>query len=113
MDQLCLGGRFRVEAQYTNPTSGETRAGHASPLTGDTGAFWFFGPSNAELMIKVLDGRAVNGHFWVFYGALSDVDYTVTVTDTLTGDRRTYHNDRHQLASRADVAAFPVPAGSR
>jgi hypothetical protein len=113
VDQLCLGGRFRVEVQYTNPTSGEARAGHAAPLTGDTGAFWFFAPGNAELMIKVLDGRAVNGHFWVFYGALSDVEYTITVTDTLTGDHRTYHNDRHQLASRADVDAFPLLAGSR
>jgi hypothetical protein len=54
----------------------------------------------------VLDGRAVNGHFWVFYGALSDVSYTITVTDTVTGISRTYHNDLHQLASRADVTAF-------
>jgi hypothetical protein len=111
-DQLCLGGgRFRVEVQYKDPTSGETRAGHASPLTGDSGAFWFFGPTNAELLIKVLDGRPVNGHFWVFYGALSDVEYTITVTDTVTGKRRTYHNDAHHQASRSDVAAFAAGPG--
>lgn len=104
--QLCLGGRFRVDVQFTDPRNGHTSAATAVPITGDTGAFWFFAPSNLELVIKVLDGRTVNGHFWVFYGALSDVSYTITVTDTVTGNVRTYHNDLHHLASRSDVTAF-------
>ena len=82
--------------------------GHAVELTSDTGAFWFFDPKNLELMIKVLDGRPVNGHFWVFFGALSNVEYTIRVTDTETGEQRTYVNPRGQLASRADTSAFPV-----
>jgi hypothetical protein len=76
------------------------------PLTADSGAFWFFQPSNIELVVKVLDGRTVNGHFWVFYGALSDVGYTITVTDTATGQSKTYTNPEHTLASRADTEAF-------
>jgi hypothetical protein len=111
-DQLCLGGRFLVEVRYVDPGSGQPRPGHPAPLTGDSGAFWFFAPGNAELLIKVLDGRPVNGHFWVFYGALSDVDYTITVTDTVTGNRRAYHNPRNHLASGSDVDAFAAPAGS-
>ena len=35
--------------------------------------------------MKVLDGRTINGRFWVFYGALSNVEYRVLVTDTATG----------------------------
>jgi len=104
--QLCLAGRFRVAVRFTDPRSGLAAAGTAAPLTSDTGTFWFFDPANVELIVKVLDGRAVNGHFWVFSGALSDVDYTLTVTDTATGRSRTYHNAPHQLASRADTAAF-------
>jgi len=104
--QLCLGGRFRVQVRFTDPRDGQTSSGTPVPITGDTGAFWFFDPANLELVIKVLDGRAVNGHFWVFYGALSDVAYTITVTDTVTGSSRTYHNDLHHLASRSDVTAF-------
>jgi hypothetical protein len=77
------------------------------PLTGDTGGFWFFNQANVELVIKTLDGRARNGHFWVFAGALSDVEYDITVTDTVTGLVKTYHNAPHQLASRADTKAFP------
>ncbi|HEY4562514.1 MAG TPA: hypothetical protein VIJ36_06020, partial [Thermoanaerobaculia bacterium] len=112
-DQLCLnGGRFHVAVQYRNPTTGELQPGHAAPLTGDSGAFWFFGPTNAELLLKVLDGRPVNGHFWVYYGALSDVEYTITVTDTVTGNRRTYHNNLHHQGSGADVGAFAAPAAA-
>jgi hypothetical protein len=103
---LVLANRFHVQVQFTDPRNGQTSAGTPVPITGDTGAFWFFDPANLELVIKVLDGRAVNGHFWVFYGALSDVSYTITVIDTVTGSSRTYHNDLHHLASRADVTAF-------
>ncbi|HYG63351.1 MAG TPA: hypothetical protein VEL74_12275 [Thermoanaerobaculia bacterium] len=101
---LCLGGRFEVEVAWHIPvTSG---AGQGVRLTADSGYLWFFWPDNIELVVKVLDGRAVNGHFWVFYGALSDVEYTVLVRDTLTGQVRTYHNPAGQLRSRADTAAF-------
>jgi len=104
--ELCLGGRFRVAVRFTDPRDRQDGTGQAIPLTGDTGAFWFFDPSNAELIVKVLDGRAVNGRFWVYAGALSDVAYTVTVTDTATGKVKTYRNAAHQLASRADTSAF-------
>jgi hypothetical protein len=75
-------------------------------MTNDTGYFWFFGSSNVELVIKVLDGRPVNGKFWVFYGALSNVGYTLTVKDTQTGAVKTYVNPINTLASVADTSAF-------
>ena len=56
--------------------------------------------------MKVLDGRGVNGKFWLFYGALSSVGYTLTITDTQTGATRTYTNPSGRLASVADTSAF-------
>jgi hypothetical protein len=38
--------------------------------------------------------------------ALSDVEYTVTVTDTESGAQRTHRNARGVLASVADTNAF-------
>ncbi len=67
---------------------------------------WFFSGGNLELVIKVVDGRAFNTFFWVFYGALSNVEYTITVTDTVTGKVRTYFNPQGRLGSVADTAAF-------
>ena len=104
--RLCLaGGRFAVEVAWRD-FAGGTGAGAATALTSDTGHFWFFSPSNVELVVKVLDGRPVNGKFWLFYGALSSVGYTLTVTDTQTGTTRTYTNPSGRLASVADTSAF-------
>jgi hypothetical protein len=105
---LCLNqGRFRASVQYRTG-QGVTGNGQAVALTGDTGTFTFFDAANVEIVLKVLDGRALNNHFWVFYGALSDVEYTVTVEDTQTGKRKTYFNPRGNLASVGDSAALPA-----
>jgi hypothetical protein len=103
---LCVsGGRFKVEA-FWRDFQGNSGAGQAQPLTGDTGTFWFFSPENVEVIVKVLDGRALDGHFWVFYGALSNVEYSLTVTDTATGATRRYLNPLGELASVGDTTAF-------
>jgi len=106
---LCLGagGRFRIEVSFRNQhAGGATGVGTSLPGTADSGFFWFFDPALYELAVKVLDGTAVNGHSWLFYGALSDVEYTLTVTDSLTGTQKSYHNPPGQLCGRADVTAF-------
>ena len=103
---LCLGGgRFRVEASWQD-SQGQLGRGHAVSMTADTGTFWFFDRANVEVVLKTLDGRGVNGNFWVFYGALSNVEYDLTVTDTQTGAARLYRNPRGHLASVADTQAF-------
>ena len=104
---LCLNAnRFQVRVDWAVPSQGRTGTGTAVSITSDTGYFWFFNPANVELVIKVLDGRGLNGHFWVFYGALSNVQYTISVTDTATGTTKTYANPSGTLASVADTAAF-------
>ena len=104
---LCLnGGRFKVQVLWNVPSQGTSGVGTGVALTGDTGYFWFFSSNNVELVIKVVDGRAFNAKFWVFYGALSDVNYTITITDTVAGTVKTYSNPSGSLASVADAAAF-------
>jgi chitodextrinase len=104
---LCLlGGRFQVTVEWRNAGTGEHGSGQAIPLTGETGMFWFFQPTNVELIVKVLDGRPVNGFFWTFYGGLSDVEYWVTVTDTLTGHAQTYLNPPGNICGGADTRAL-------
>jgi photosystem II stability/assembly factor-like uncharacterized protein len=106
---LCLNsGRFKVQVAWQALHLGTSGTGQAVPLTADTGYFWFFASSNVEFVIKVVDGTPVNGHFWVFYGALSDVQYSITVTDTRTGRSKTYFNPQDTLASVADTSAFPA-----
>jgi photosystem II stability/assembly factor-like uncharacterized protein len=104
---LCLtAARFRVEVGWQSTMTGQGGVGTAVPISEDTGAFWFFNTANLELMVKVLDARAINGRFWVFYGALSDVEYRITITDTVTGAVKIYVNPQGNLASVADTSAF-------
>ncbi|HEY1435640.1 MAG TPA: hypothetical protein VGG65_09710, partial [Thermoanaerobaculia bacterium] len=104
-------GRFQVSVRWQD-FQGNTGAGNAIALTSDTGYFWFFTNTNVELVVKVLDATALNGHFWVFYGALSNVEYEITVTDTATAEHRTYSNPSGQFASAGDTLAFPTGSGS-
>ena len=58
----------------------------------ESGYLWFFNPDNLELLVKVLDGRPVNGHFWIFSGALTNVVYSLVVRDTVTSEERRFDN---------------------
>ena len=105
---LCLGadGRFQVDVTWTD-FEGSTGEGMAVPLSETSGLLWFFSQSNLEMLIKVLDGCAINDHFWVFMAATTDVEFSAVVTDTATGVRRTYFNQLGQSADAiTDTAAF-------
>jgi hypothetical protein len=104
---LCLnGGRFRVEVTWKTP-KGQTGSGQGVALTAESGYFWFFDASNIELMVKVLDGCPVTNHFWVFAGGLTNVEVVLTVTDTVTGTQRVYHNPLNTVFKTVtDTGAF-------
>ncbi len=106
--ELCLlAGRFQVAVRFRNQHAGTgAEDATAVPATDKTGLFWFFGPGNTELIVKMLDGRSINGHFWVFYGALSDVEYWLEITDTSTGEVQIYHNPPGEICGFADTEAF-------
>ncbi len=88
---LCLSNnRFQVSANWQSTTA--SGAGMAISLRPDTGYFWFFNSSNVEMVIKVLDACSLNSKYWVFAGGLTNVNVTITVTDTQNDTVRTYVN---------------------
>ncbi|MBV8201729.1 MAG: alpha/beta fold hydrolase [Acidobacteria bacterium] len=98
---VCLqGARFQVALTWRDGTGrtgvGSAVSGLASP---DSTVLWFFDPSNWEMLVKVLDGCAVNQRVWVFAAATTNVEYTLTVTDTVTGKVKTYQNPSGQAAA--------------
>ncbi len=104
---LCLnGGRFEVEVAWRTG-AGASGLGGAVSLTGDTGYFWFFDPSNVEMVIKVLNACTFNNRFWVFAAGLTDVQVVTTVTDTANGSVRIYTNPLGtRFAPVQDTSAF-------
>jgi glucose/arabinose dehydrogenase len=87
---LCLlGGRFEVGLAWR--TAAHSGAGHAMPLSGETGYFWFFSPENVEVVVKVHDACTDPfDRYWVFAAGLTNVETTLTVLDTATGLVRRY-----------------------
>ena len=75
--------------------------------TADSGLFWFFSDNNWEMLVKVLDGCAINGHYWVFSAATTNVGYTLRVIDTDNGAVQEYVNPLGVAADAVtDTGAF-------
>lgn len=102
---LCLlKDRFAVKVDWRNPGNGTGGTGGAVPISNVTGAFWFTDAGNLELMAKFIDyGDRID----FFYGTLSDLEYTITVTDTSSGQVKTYRNPAGNFCGGQEGNAFP------
>jgi len=107
---LCLqDGRFERTIGWST-AAGEVGSGRVVPSAQatDSGLFYFFDSGNWEVLAKVLDGCAVNGHHWVFLASATDVGLDVTVRDVEAGAMRHYRKDAGRPAAAVtDVGAFP------
>ncbi|HVS66062.1 MAG TPA: CHRD domain-containing protein [Thermoanaerobaculia bacterium] len=111
--QLCLQqNRFAIGVTGSTP-AGDEFVGQAFERTSTSGEFTFFSPDNLELLVKVLDGCAINDRYWVFFAATTDVEFDLTVTDTLTGESKTYTNPQGNPADAVtDTDAFATCDGA-
>jgi hypothetical protein len=104
--RLCLhGGRFAVELSWRDAL-GTSRPAQAYFHSDTAGYFSFFGPHWVEAAVKLLDGRAINGHHWLFATGLTDLETTLTITDTATGMVRTSTSERKPW-SLIDLKSLP------
>jgi hypothetical protein len=87
--QCLLDGRFFVEAIFQDE-QGDQGLAHVVSVTSDTAYLWFFGSTNVEAVVKILDGCGLGGHYWVFAGGLTNVHVILRVTDTHSGAQRYY-----------------------
>ncbi|HVT16614.1 MAG TPA: Calx-beta domain-containing protein [Thermoanaerobaculia bacterium] len=107
---LCLGagGRFKATVAWAT-ADGKSGMGTviSLPSNPDSGLFYFFGPNNIEMLIKVLNACVPFNGYWVFFAATTNVQITVTVVDTKSGQTRVYFNQVNQAALPVqDTGAF-------
>ena len=74
-----------------------------------SGLLWFFEADNAEVLVKVLDGCAVNGHRWVFAAPVTTLAFNLWVEETATGNSWVHRNPRggRTATTESDLTAFP------
>jgi hypothetical protein len=108
---LCLpaNGRFKVDVNWRD-IGNFTGPGTVTSSGGDTGVFSLPpqspGPAH-DLTVQLLDNCSSNNHFWVFYASTTNVEYTLTVTDTQTSQMKSYFNPLGQMAPAiTDTSAF-------
>lgn len=109
---MCLGsGRgFRATADWTD-FDGDSGVAKVRDIgLKSAGLFWFFGESNPEVLVKVINGCSVNGHYWVFAAGTTNVEYSLWVEELESGQSRHYHNPLGKASEAVtDTTAFPCP----
>jgi PKD repeat protein len=111
------GHAFDVTLEARDPRTGNTGVGEAIPQNDVFGYFTIpaLVPTNPgaplvpEVFVKMLDARPIGQGFWVFWGGLTDLEYTLTIRDTVTGATKVKHNPvtDSQVCLGADTGGFP------
>ena len=90
---LCLpqDDRFKVNVEWKD-FDGDTGEGEVKNRSGNGGTFSFGESTVVDLTVRLLDECSDNSHFWVFYAATTNVEFTLDVTDTQTSQTKQYVN---------------------
>jgi Protein of unknown function (DUF642) len=113
IDNLIGDRRFKATVSFATSQGGGVSGDGQEIVEGTLGVthgglFWFFSQDNPEMLIKVIDGCSLNNKFWVFFSAGTNVGFTLTMTDTLTGQFHVYHNlDLMPATPIQDTSALP------
>ncbi len=106
-----LGDDFQVRVLWTNPRNADSGMGRHVRLARDSSAFWFFSPDNLEVTVKILDGRAINGKWWVFIASMTDLQLDVEVSRA-GGPAKIYHQTAGANRNFIDIdSSFPPGPG--
>jgi len=106
---VCLDGRFEAMASWRRSPGEPARDAEALalPERPRSGLFAFGGRDDSQLVVSVLDGCAVNGHFWVDLAGTTALELEVRVRDTVTGRTWVHHAAGDgEGASVRDIDAF-------
>lgn len=104
---LVFADGFKVAMCYETAGGkvGEGRAGIWA--SAESGLLWFFNRDNAEVLVKVLNGCHLNGHYWVYVAPVTDLAFNLYVQGA-GGSNWSHHNRQGETAaSRSDNFAFP------
>jgi PKD domain. len=115
-NSFCLLNRFKVSMQARDGNPGGTASGPGVKVaTGSSSNLYGFfslpaltqNPANVEFFTKILDASTINQGYWLFFGGLTNFEYTVTVTDTTNGKTKDYFKPQGSTCGRNEAPAFP------
>lgn len=103
----CLRNAFVV---YIDQVTNHGSDGVATPVrfaSTDSAFFWFFSPLNYEVIVKIINGCSVNGHFWVFAAGTTNQGHRIRV-GTFGSPAKSYiRTEGPPAPAITDTTAFP------
>ncbi len=107
----CLYNRFRVEVTYDTGAQNGSGSGNVLLESPQSVKFSFFDAANVELVVKLLNACVPPyNKWWFFAGGLTNVGVSLKVTDTATGEVKSYSSQRGKLFQTiGDTKAFNCP----
>lgn len=100
-------------------TARDPRTGNTGPgkVIGQNDVYGYFSipdvsgnAGNPEVIVKMVDATGIGQNYWVFYGCMTDLEYTVSVKENATGMVKTYSKDAGKPCGQFDTSGFlPTP----
>jgi len=96
---LCLNNdRFEVNVDWATESGNDETVSNFSAMGDGRGTLiddgwagvWFFDPDNLEMIVHIFQGCGFNNNYWVFAAGLTNVEVTLTVSDTQTGETKEF-----------------------
>lgn len=111
--------QFRIQYWIKDPKTDKWVAGKARWKNHQAILFFVFDRENPEAMLKILDGRRFNDHWWGDFAVISDLETHLRVEHRGTGDawivwtgkvRQFYRNAPLRTQERLILCAWPEDA---
>ncbi len=110
--------RSQFGVHFSAKANGLTTTGKSAGWSSEKGALYsLFETDNPEALVKVLDGRTTNGHWWLDLAVTSDLHSRTRVTQRTTGDewhvftglgRDVFNNANENNANRLVHCVIPA-----
>ena len=108
--RLNAAHTFDLTLSARDPRTGNTGDG---TVIGQNDVYGYFSiPSvsgnagNPEVIVKMVDATAIGQSYWVFYGCMTDLEYTLRVNENATGVVKTYTKDVGKPCGQFDTSGF-------
>ena len=111
--RLLAAHPFEISIDAKDPGDGSSSPAQAIAISDRFGWFSFPGltndPGNPEVTVKVLEAPTF-GHYWVFWSAMTSLEYTMTVRDVVTNQVQVYAKTGSDPCGGWDLQSFPFQA---
>ncbi len=102
-----LSGDYEIRMCFEMPSGAQADAADYHLESTASGLLWFFDRDNVEVLVKVLDGCAINGHRWVFVAPVTTLAFNLEIVERGAGRRFIHRNPRSRTATTvSDTTAF-------